>query len=215
LSPGDPEERLAEHLMVFYWWGVLDLDNPASLLSRFYAKSPIALRSHALEFIARSLSNTEEDVSPAVLQRLQVLWLRWLEHARQSASHDRHAQESAVFGWWFVSGRFDDSWAIAQLKQALELAGEIDPTDSVLERLASVVNVVPFEAVKCLWLIAEGDTKGWYIRGSLKEVRMILNEALQSRDRAARELAESLVHELGARGHWELGELLAEASPDP
>ena len=58
------------------------------------------------------------------------------------------------------------------------------------------------------------DTKGWLIRASLEKVRMILNGALQSRDRSARQRAESLVHELGARGHWKLGELLAEASAD-
>lgn len=214
-SPGNPEERLAEHLMVFYWWGVLDIAVPTGLLSRFYMNSPMSLRRHALEFVARSLSNTKEDVPPTVLQRLRVLWLHSLEHARESVLPGTYAHELAAFGWWFISNKFDDHWAIVQLKQALELAGGIDPTESVLERLASVAEAMPLKAVECLHLIVEGDTEGWPIRASLEEVRAILGGALQGRDHAARQLAESLVNELGARGFWELGDLLAGATADP
>jgi hypothetical protein len=213
-SRRDPDERLAEHLTVFYWAGALNLENSGGLTPRLHARSSTALRRHVLEFVGTTLSRTEEDVPPEVLQRLQRLWLYWVERALALVSPGGHAPELSAFGWWYAAKTFDDAWAIVQLKQALDLAGEIDPADLVLEHLAEVASAFPGYAVECLRLISDSATSGFLLRASLQEVRSILDQVLHSQDREARRRAEGLVHELGARGHWELGDLLTEATAE-
>ena len=127
----------------------------------------------------------------------------------------RHAPELSAFGWWFISETFDEAWGIAHLKKALEFAGQIDPADLVLEHLAAVSDASPVYAVECLRLIVEGEPDNFLIRGSLSEVRTLLRRALHSQVPAAHQLARNVVNELGARGYWELGELLTEVSADP
>ena len=67
-------ESLAEELMLFYWHGELDLQDPNGLLSFFYEKAPSSLRAHALESVGRMLQNSENDVPEEVIQRLKCLW---------------------------------------------------------------------------------------------------------------------------------------------
>jgi hypothetical protein len=61
----DPDERLAEHLMAFHWGKKLDLRDP--LLERFWKKASDEVRADAIEFIGRSLKNTEGKIEPKIL----------------------------------------------------------------------------------------------------------------------------------------------------
>ena len=56
--PRDPDERLADHLMTFYWRGTLPLAN--DLIPSFFTHAPIELRTHALEFVGRSARHYRE-----------------------------------------------------------------------------------------------------------------------------------------------------------
>jgi len=207
--PADPDERLVEHLMILYWWGTIDLDDPPDLLQRFYANASDALRAHALDFLGRSLHNIGDEIPTDALTRLRALWENRLMVARVEPSS--HTEEVAAFGWWFASGKFDDAWAIAQLKEALRLSGKTEPYELVLERLARLSTRIPVDVMECLRLIVEGDKEGWNIRTWREPKRTILETALRSRDPIARQRAESLIHRLGARGYWDFRDLLRES----
>jgi hypothetical protein len=204
--PADPDERLAEHLMILYWRGTIDLNDPTNLLWRFYANASDTLRAHALDFLGRSLHNIRDEIPADTLTRLRALWESRLEFARDEPSS--HSDEVAAFGWWFASGKFDNVWAMAQLKEALRLSGETEPYELVLERLATLSTTTPVDAVECLRLIMEGDKEGWNIRTWREPKRTILDTALKSGDPTAQQLAESLIHRLGARGYWDFRDLL-------
>lgn len=209
-SLADPDRRLAEHLMTLYWRGKLSLDEPDGLLMRFYAKASDSLCSHALAFVGRSLHSTEEEVAPQILDGLKVLWERRLNAARSATPPTSHIAELAAFGWWFVSAKFDDAWAIVQLEEALKLAVRVEPDHLVVERLATLAAAMPAHAVECLSLIIEGDKEGWHIHGWREHTRTILSSALQSTDNTARQAAVDLVHRLGARGHLGFRNLLSK-----
>ena len=70
----DPANRLTEHLMQLYWRGKLALDEDEGLLQRFYANAGDTLRGYAIEFIGRSLLNTDGEISTEIVARLQALW---------------------------------------------------------------------------------------------------------------------------------------------
>lgn len=205
---GDPDEHLAEHLMVFYWRGKLGLDEQGGLLQRFYEKASDTLRAHVLEFIGRSLRNTEGAVDAGVLERLRSLWVMRLGIARCSPSPGMHAAELAAFGWWCISGKFEDSWAVEQLSVALSLTRKIDADWLVLERLATLAEAMPKEAVRCVSLMIDGDLQGWEIHGWRDQLRAILSTVIQSADTIAKQSAVEVINRLGAKGFLEFRGLL-------
>lgn len=208
----DPSNRLAQHLITLYWRGKLDLNKPVGLLARFYEKAPDALRGEALEFVGQSLPDTNEVIEPQILNRLQLLWEQRLRAARTATPPAFHATELAAFGWWFASGKFDDSWAIEQLRDVLKLVGKVEPDHLVIKRLATLTDAMPVLAVECLRLIIEGDKKGWDICGWSDEAKIILTTALQSSNDEAKQTAEALIHRLDERGYWNFRELLPAGS---
>jgi hypothetical protein len=204
----DPDLRLVEHLATFYRWGVLDLSDPQGLLQLFYNRASDTLRAHALGLLGRNLHRISGDIPPENLERLQLLWESRLRAAREQPSS--HMEEIAEFGWWFASAKFDTSWAIAQLKEALKLTAEVEPYDSVLDHLAALAPAMPLDAVECLKLIIEGDKEGWRISAFPEAKRNILRAALDCQDHEARQVAENLINRLGAQGYWDFRDLLQE-----
>lgn len=204
----DPDERLAEHLMLFYGRGKLPLEPPTGLLGRFFERAPGRIRGRAIEFIGRSLRDNKGDVPPAVIRRFTTLWERRIERARAAPAES--ADELANFGWWFVSQRFDEAWAIQRLEEALNLANKAEShyMSTVAEALAAIAARRPREAVRCLEKLIEADSEGWGILGSEDHARTILAAAMGSGDPEAREAATALIHRLGARGHLGFRDLL-------
>ena len=209
LRPADPDERLAEHLVVLYWQGKLELDEPDGLLSVFYHKAGVPLRTHALHFVGRALWQTEDPVPEQIVDRLRALWESRLGAVRSGTAPAEENVRLSAFGLWFVSGKFGDEWAIEQLEEALTLAGSVELDHLVVEQLAQVAESMPARAVRCLTLMVEGDKKGWLLSGWLEHARTILSAALKSTEKAAQERATELVHRLGARGYLQFRDLLS------
>jgi hypothetical protein len=209
---GNPDSRLAEHLMIEYWWGHIDWTRPEGLMSRFYAKADPALRGWALEFVGRSLREESARIDVNLLERLKRLWTNRLESGRAAGKGSKDSQELASFAWWFVSKRFDDEWAVDQLREALQIAGKIDFDFLVVERLAELSPQMPAKTVECLSMIVEGDKEGWDILGWREHARTILFTAINSQDVGARDAAIDLVQRLGRRGHLEYRDLLPRAA---
>lgn len=201
---GEPDEKLAQHLMVFYWRGKLKLEDP--LVLGFWEKAPEAVRKHALEFVGRSLRGTQGTIPPEILVRLKQLWKWRLSTAKKAEQPSGFQEEMAAFGWWFVSEKFDVDWAITQLLESLRLSHKSDPSSMVLERLARSVQTHPRQSVECLTMIAEGDREGWELYVNRDHVRAILAVAL--RHPAAADQAKRIIHELGRRGFLEFRDLL-------
>lgn len=207
-SPGlaEPDEKLAEHLMIFYWRGKLSLDDP--LLIAFWEKAPDMLRAHSLQFIGLALEQTPGDISAEILNRLKQLWESRLHTAKKAPQALDFKNEIGAFGWWFVSEKFDMDWAIAQLLESLLLVRQTKPNHMVLEHLLKTVETHPLESVQCLRIIAEGDREGWAISVNRDNIRKILEVAL--RNPSAREEAERTIHYLGSQGFLEYRNLLQD-----
>ena len=200
----DPDEKLAEHLMVFYWRGKLPFDDP--LFTAFWERAPDAVRAHALTFVGRSLEQTEGQIESGILDRLMQLWEKRISAATEAQQPSKFEKEIAAFGWWFVSAKFDVEWSLRQFHEALKLVRKTEPAHIVLERLAETTKTEPLLSVKCLRLIAEGDREGWEIYSSREHVRGILQQGMQ--DPNTRQEAEGAIHYLGSRGFLDFRDLL-------
>jgi hypothetical protein len=207
-SLADPEEKLAQHLMTFYWRGKLALEEPGGLLGRFYTQATDQLRAEAIEFVGRSLANTMGDIPIEIMDRLRALWEQRMLVARAAHDASNVTQELASFGWWFVSEKFEEDWAIRHLEEVLRIAKRAEPDHLLAERLAALAVRKPFVAVRFAKGLIEADKSGWAILGWESHLKTILTTAMASGDEQAREAAVALVHHLGARGHLQFRELL-------
>jgi hypothetical protein len=198
----NPDESLAEHLMIFYWRGNIKLEDTLFVL--FWQNAPDALRAYAIKFIGHVLQQTEDAVPTKIINRLQKLCDERLSLAKKAPQE--HKKEISAFGLWFVSGKFDTTWSIGRLLEGLRLIPKLEPDDMVIEHLAQTVETHPKESVQALRSIAEGDRKGWCIYGNQDHIRQILQVGLQSPD--ASQEAEAAIHYLGSRGFLEYRDLL-------
>lgn len=175
------------------------------LLTRFYAKAPDSLSGHILWHIGYAFHESKEDVHPVVLQRFQMLWEKRLSVARLAPQS--HIREMTAFGNLFYSQKFDDGWAIAELKNALEISKWAEPALFVVQRLATLAPDHPDTAVQCLAYMVEGAKEEWALSSWGLPIRTIIAAARRS-DPDSKQAAIGLIHRLGARGHVEFRDLL-------
>jgi hypothetical protein len=198
----DPERRLAEHLMVYYWRGQLALDD--QLLVRFWEKASPKVAAHAISYIGRSLREDKGVPDERIMERFKALWESRI--AVVAAAGDR-APEAAAFGWWFVSGKFDEVWATTNLVRALDLAKKVEFASRVVERVAEISAALPRQAVDALWVLVE-ESEPWEIHAWRESIRAVTSVALRSGDETIRRRAEELIHRLGQRGYFDFRDLL-------
>ena len=201
----DKDERLAEHLMIFYGRGKIELSDP--LLQEFWNTANDELREHALDFIGHSLRN-EGEPDPVFLERAKLLWDSRLAVAQASKDKTEYEKEMSAFGWWFASGKFDDKWSSDQYLEALEIGRKIQSDYFVAERLGELVKTLPVESIKILDKMVLEDKPGWIVMGNRAEISSILSVALNAPEIVAQTEARNLINRLVARGHTEYNDLL-------
>jgi hypothetical protein len=201
-----PDQRLAQHLMLFYGRGELDLNEPDGLLTRFYLNAPDELCAHALWSVGYAFRESKEPIPTEVLQRFQALWQKRLNIA--GGAPESHVEEMSAFGYLFYSEKFDDTWAITELKNALELSKKAELDYFVIQRLAALADIYPGIAIDCFSLLVEGDKEGWGMNSWGGEARTIIAAARHSEDENARQAAVTLIHRLGARNYLGFQDLL-------
>lgn len=202
---GRPDERLSEHLVILLGRGKLG-DGLGDELERFFDKADDDLAAHAILFAGRSLGGNEE-VPAEVLSRFRHMWEVLLTRVQD---HGKKPGAAALkgFGWWFASERFPLVWAVEQLQKVLKLSGSIEADFRILEVLSRSVSTEPEIALVALRALVRHDTRGWGLVGWKPESKQILRTAL--RDVRTERAATELIHELGAKGFVEFGELLRE-----
>lgn len=201
----EPERVLARHLMALYWRGKLD-DVP-SLLKTFYEMADTSLRAEAMNFVGWSLKQTDQAIPPEILGRLRRLWKERLQAARAADSR-LFAEELVQFGWWFISGKFADEWAMDQLLAELNLTGAAQPDALVVARLAELSERLPGKAVACLGLMIAGDSRGMVVLGSRDEIRKIIANGLRSDEAGVVQSARDLADRLASLGYHDFVDLI-------
>lgn len=200
----DKDERLAEHLMLFYGRGKIELKDP--LLEEFWKTASDEMREHALDFTGRNLKSDGEFDEP-ILARLKLLWENRLAAAKASDKKQDYEKEMSAFGWWFASARFEDQWSTDQYLEALEIGRKTQSDYFVVVRLAQLVKTLPLESVRILSKLVLADNPGWIVMGHRSEITNILSTALSAPEVDAQKEARDLINRLVARGNTEYNDL--------
>jgi len=204
-----PNQRLAEHLMVLYWRGKLNLEEKDGLLDYFYQKSVPKLHRHALIYVGRTLHESRIEIKPEIIERLKKLWeYRLLKLSNENSEESK--SELEAFGWWFISKKFDDDWSLKQLKHVLFFAGNVDQVHHVLLQLKDVSSSKPIDSVECLNLLIKNTQIFWYLEDTKYRecTKTILRNGLECNDTQTKQLAEENIHRLGSLGFFDFRELI-------
>ncbi len=194
----DPDQRLAEHLMIAYGRGLITLEE-SGLVRRFFERAPAPLRRHAVRFVGTSLAG-DDTIPPEISARFIELWA-W----RRSALGDAPDEELAGFGSWPITSAFDTAWALGELVEILEAVGEVDSERALVKSLVEHAIDHPQLAVRCLWLLLQADKQGWHAHAWRAEIREVLAQAVEH---GASDDARQVIDWLGRKGHLEYRGLL-------
>lgn len=206
------DDRLIEHLMIFYWRGKITLDD--ELMIRFLDTVDARSRQHALDFIGRSLVSDKTPLSPEIQTRLKELWEQRLKVAQTAKDKVLYAGEMSAFGWWFGSGDFDEKWSCEQYLKALDISEPRSSGDYyIAERLTELVKTLPLETIKILEKLTLKGQYNWLVFGNRDAVKSIILTALQSPEKEANIEAKNLVSRLVANGYIEFRNLLTCEDP--
>ena len=206
--PVSPEDRLVEHLMVYYWLEKLKFGAEDGLLDEFYAVAPDGVRGHAMWFVGTSVSRWGDEAPAEAFERLRQLFQRRLEVARQAASPETFTKELSNFGYWFTSEKFEERWSIETLVATLQLTTKTQAEMDVVKLLAERCPRYPVECVACLRLMVEGDSERWILVGVEEDAKRVLRLALDSNNAEASLAARRVAEHLIARGNFGFTSLL-------
>jgi hypothetical protein len=197
-SFGENDRTLGSHLMQYYGYGVIQLDDP--LLVQFLASASIKLRTQTLGDIGWSLIQEGASLSEDMQARFMRLWESRMKLLKANSKEE--AEELATFGWWLACGKFPDEWAIEQALLILERVRSLSPDFAVVEALDRLSSKYPYEAVRVVRVLFEEDRDGWAIHGWNQHLDRILKEALRDGEMAQKEAAE-MIELLVSRGFRE------------
>jgi hypothetical protein len=187
--------RLAEHLMIFFWRGKLAGEAGKDLLAKFWSNAPVRARGHAVWFLGRTLKDTSIEVSPDLMEQFQALW-----DSRLGAEAEDKSEELSYFGSWLASGRFPPAWSLQKLRETLAQSRALKDREAVFEALPSVAASEPLLTIQALRDLIDTTKEPWSIDYKKEDIEQTLMLIAASRNQDAAGLAQECVDVLAARG---------------
>ena len=202
----NPEQRLAEHLMIFYGRGLVELDDELMVL--FWNNAPDNIRAHALDFVGRGLLEEGLKLSENHTERLKALWEKRRSAMEESENKEKYKGEMAAFGWWFASDVLDENWATEEYLKALNISGQVHSDYYVVRRLTKIAESLPFQALQVLEKLVNAQERSWLVSGNEEEIKKVLQLGLIAPESKANELAKHIISALLLKGYSGFGDLL-------
>ena len=196
--------------MVMFGRGLISESEPDSIIALFFDRAPAYLRGYAIEFMGRSLEPRAK-IDEGFRKRLMDFWSWRVAMMKQSANLDMHAEELAAFGHWFVSGYFNDQWALERLIEAKRLGGTKSPDAFILVWLIETAKENPGLSLECLELMLDAKKDPEFVRWHREEFYSLMKSLIGHTDPAISKRALEFLNELGRRGHFEFRDLVKPA----
>jgi len=193
----NPEERLAEHVIIGYLFGFDSKEN--SLFNQFFERANSNQRGSAISYVGRaylSSKNKKKKIEKLVMKKIKSMW-----KSRLKRSSD--IEELMEFGWWIVKDRFDNQWMLEQANKTLEKTrGIIYPNFLVMENLCELANDFPSLVITALHLIVKSGFRDITLRFNT-EIQNILKKVYRLGDKKAVDLADEIKDYLLKLGYME------------
>lgn len=173
----DVGEKLADHLMLFYLYGDIDLNSADGLVEAFYRRAPAAVRGQATEILGRVLYDNPKGIKAEDCDRLRRLW-EWRRSAAVDLPQPEQRAEFENFGWWFSSDACDQDWLLDELIRTLRVAGSIENDSLVMEKLVKLAPAHPGEVIDVVELMIESPKERWLVQVWIDDIVAIVGATL-------------------------------------
>lgn len=221
-----PERHLAEHLMIFYWWGALGFGDPDCLLESFYELAPDPIRAKAAGFVGRQISLQETPLPADLRDRLEDLWERRLGYVEAQTTIEGHAdaddracrsanysEELGAFTSWATAEEFDLHRSLERVRRGLALGADIGRRHDLPEYLAHQATAYPNLVTECVSYVVQGilgagPDEHWTLVALQDDIYESLRLALVSGEDEATRTAREIVNILVVHGYERFQPLL-------
>lgn len=165
--PVDIFERLVEHLMIAYFYEIIEYDD--HLLKKLDEIANREQKGWAVNFGGRVFIASDKAVrkKEPSKERLKLFWENRLKESRS-------VEELKEFGWWLRVDFFDNKWMLENLLVTLDQTkGVIDPDYRTMETLDNLSEKYPLLVSQCLLKIVKAQYQDRFLR--LTREKSILN----------------------------------------
>ncbi|MDX9971041.1 MAG: hypothetical protein RBS56_04020 [Candidatus Gracilibacteria bacterium] len=156
--PVDIFERLVEHLMIAYFYEIIEYDDP--LLKKLDEVANREQKGWAVNFGGRVYITSDKAVreKEPSKERLKLFWENRLKESRS-------VEELKEFGWWLRVDFFDNKWMLENLLETLDQTkGIIDPDYRTMETLENLSEKHPLLVAQCLLKIVKAQYQDRFLR---------------------------------------------------
>lgn len=196
-AQSSPLVRIGEWVINAIVLGHKDLKDPVA--HAFFTTAQAKVRGEAIGRIAWAFMHAQR-VDDAVRDRLAKLWDMRVEHVR---AHPDDREELSEFFWFVKSGKFDATWWLPRLKDAIELNFQLTHSQMIGNEIKAAASIDPRGALDALGLLLkESDDKRFDSYDLARNaVPFVLAKAISSEDIGLKNEALALMNQLGERGH--------------
>lgn len=191
------DERLVEHLVLYYARGIIDLET-GGLISTLFNEGSEDMRAHAIYFLGHTIDGT---ASTEVINRLSKLWDWRIAIIEANESISENTRELENFGWWISSGQFSPEWSVNNLLGVQAHGVKAYADKETLSKLSEYAGDYPLEVVKVFSTLVEGEPEYWEMYSWLEPGKKLLQRAIDSENVEAINAAITLVNKLVSMGH--------------
>lgn len=197
-GPSEPMQRIGEWVVEAIIRGHKTLEDPVA--HAFFSTAEPKVRGAAVGRIAWSFMHAES-VNGSIRDRFADLWDERVQHVRE---HPEDNHELHEFYWFVRSGKFDDTWWLPRLKEAVELDPDLAGERFMLgKQIANSADVDPRGALAAIEvLLKNGQGLGnpvWDFTHNA--VPMVIARAMSAGDEQLEQDAVRLMNELGENGN--------------
>ena len=183
----DIDLHLGEHLITFYWRGVIGL----SVFEAFLSRAADDLIGQVMWYLGDALQNTAETIPSEVLVRIRTLWEARFEIIEQAGVD--HIQEARSFGYTFSSRKMEDAWATDMFERLQSVPGVRGTPNAAIERLAEIAADEPDIAVRLFARALNQAENDWdYISWRDAAVQIVISSEASTQD-DARECRQDII----------------------
>lgn len=198
-----PVELIGDYAVAMRVQNAISPDHP--LLTHFFEVASVADRSSVLGRLGWSIMHAD-DVPEEVLQRAKALWDSRADAVRLGKSSDGELSE---FYWWVRAGKFDSSWWLPRLEQAVG-SQAFDPRGMLGASLEAAANQEPGRVTAILERLLSTREKPLARYDLVKHAPGIIAAALDSGDSDATLTARKVMDLLGKSGQIRIAELVEQ-----
>jgi hypothetical protein len=198
--------RTAEHILILYIRGLIEIDSGDGLLAEFVESSTSEERSEILDHLGWLIYSQRDGFDGPTVERLQILW-EWRSRAAEDANDVR---ELSGFGWWFRSGLFSRVWAISSMALAAHQTSFVKGAGLICQELLKYAEDFPQLSLEVLdrLLLNAGDRSFSSIFDFAPQVLAL---ALNAAEDEVAPKAEKIMEALGRSGDLDIRERVQAA----